>query len=166
MSIWALVQTISFSVPSIFKLIITSTPFHSGNDRRVKIRPNVRRLAALDKTAWTFRFYMDIIGGSRGWVQGVRTPLKNHKNIGFLCNTGPDPLKNHKATKPAFNVGPSPVHQRNAISMAFRWWVDDGPLIVVFWIIPPLINYKNVIKVGPPLTKLSGSAHGYYVYIY
>ena len=26
-------------------------------------------------------------------------PLKNHKNIGFLSNTGPDPLKNHKATK-------------------------------------------------------------------
>ena len=35
------------------------------------------------------------------------SPLKNHKNIGFLCNTGPDPLKNHKATKAAFNVGPS-----------------------------------------------------------
>ena len=35
-------------------------------------------------------------------------PLKNHKNIGFLSNTGPDPLKNHKAacTKPVFNVGP------------------------------------------------------------
>ena len=34
----------------------------------------------------------------------------NHKNIGFLGNTGPDPLKNHKSTKngkPAFNVGPS-----------------------------------------------------------
>ena len=23
---------------------------------------------------------------------GVRTPLKNHKNIGFLSNIGPDPL--------------------------------------------------------------------------
>ena len=32
--------------------------------------------------------------GSRGGGgQGVRTPLKNHKNIGFLRNTGPDPLK-------------------------------------------------------------------------
>ena len=39
---------------------------------------------------------------------GVPGPsLKNHKNIRFLSNTGPDPLKNHtaKATKPAFNVG-------------------------------------------------------------
>ena len=29
----------------------------------------------------------------RGGGQGVRTPLlKNHKNIGFLSNIGPDPL--------------------------------------------------------------------------
>ena len=34
-------------------------------------------------------------------------PLKNHENIGFLRNNGPDPLKIHKAAKPAFNVGPS-----------------------------------------------------------
>ena len=33
--------------------------------------------------------------------------LKNHKNIGFMSNTGPDPLKSHKATKPAFNGGRS-----------------------------------------------------------
>ena len=47
-------------------------------------------------------------------------PLKNHKNIGFLCNTGLDPLKNQKATNPAFIVGPSYARQRNAISMVFR----------------------------------------------
>ena len=46
-------------------------------------------------------------------------PLKNHKNIGFLSNTGPDPLNNHKATKPEFHVQP------------FRWRTDDSPLIVV-----------------------------------
>ena len=56
-------------------------------------------------------------------VKGVGTPLKNHKNIGFLSNTGPDPL-NHKATKPAFNVGPLAVRQRNVISMAFA----GGPI--------------------------------------
>ena len=38
-------------------------------------------------------------------------PLKNHKKIGFLSNTGPDLLKNHKATKPAFNVGPLSARQ-------------------------------------------------------
>ena len=50
-----------------------------------------------------------------GGGQGIRTPLKNHKNIGFLSSTGPDPLKNHKAAKPAFNVGSSSARQRNAI---------------------------------------------------
>ena len=57
---------------------------------------------------------------------------KNHKNIGFLGNTGLDPLKKHKATKPTFNVGPSSSRQRNVVLMAFRWRADDGPLIVVF----------------------------------
>ena len=45
--------------------------------------------------------------GSR-WGNGDSdSPLKNHKNIGFLNNTGLDPLKSHKVTKPDFNVGPS-----------------------------------------------------------
>ena len=60
------------------------------------------------------------MGGGRGSVP----PLKNHKNIGFLSNTGTDPLKNHKATKPAFNVGQSsaPPAKRhlNGISLAGR----------------------------------------------
>ena len=30
-----------------------------------------------------------------------RSPLKNHRNIGFHSNSGPDLLKRHKATKPA-----------------------------------------------------------------
>ena len=72
--------------------------------------------------------------GSRGGTGGPDPPppLKNHTNIGFFSNTGPDPLNNHKATKPAFNDGPSLARQRNAIEMAFRWWADDGPLLVVF----------------------------------
>ena len=52
----------------------------------------------------------DLEGG-----QGVWIPLKNHKNIGFLSNTGPDLPKNHKDTKPASNVGPSSARQQNAI---------------------------------------------------
>ena len=57
-----------------------------------------------------------VMGGSRGG-QGVGglDPLKNHKNIGFLSNTGSDPLKIHKATKPAFNVGPSSARQQITI---------------------------------------------------
>ena len=41
--------------------------------------------------------------------------------------------------------------------MAFRWRANDGPLIVVFGSSLPH-QIKNV-KVGPPLTKLSGFAH-------
>ena len=72
--------------------------------------------------------------GSRGGDKGFGPPLKNHKNIGFLSNTGPDPLKNHKATKPALNVGPASARQQNVKHhfMVFRWRTDDGPLIVVF----------------------------------
>ena len=43
-------------------------------------------------------------------------PLKNHKNIGFLCcNTCPDCLKNHKAANQALNAGSSSSRQRNTI---------------------------------------------------
>ena len=91
---------------------------------------------------------MDPEGGS---------PLKNHIDICFFSNTGSDPLTNHKTTKSAFNVWPSSVRQRNA--MAFWWRGDDVPLIVVFGSTLPLSTKKEV-KVGPPLTKLSGSAHG------
>ena len=52
---------------------------------------------------------------SRGGTGGPTSPLENHKNIGFLSNTGPDSLKNHKATTPAFNVGLSSARQRNTI---------------------------------------------------
>ena len=44
-------------------------------------------------------------GGGGGGGTGCPDPLKNHKNIGFLSNTGPEPLKKSQATKPAFNVG-------------------------------------------------------------
>ena len=67
-----------------------------------------------------FHVQIQVGGGGGGGGQGVRTPLKNHKNKGFLNNAGPDPLKNHKATQPAFNIGPSLARQRNAIEMAFR----------------------------------------------
>ena len=49
-----------------------------------------------------------------------------------------------------------PAKQRNAIKIEFRWPADSG-----IWNLPSLINYKKVVKVGPPLAKLSGSAHVY-----
>ena len=106
------------------------------------------------------------MGGSRGGERGSGPPLKNHKNIGFLCNTGPDPLKNHKATKPAFNVGPASARQRNAISMAGRRW----PIYSSIWILYTPINLrkKKLYQIWtpcPPLTKLSEYAHGIVVLI-
>ena len=53
-------------------------------------------------------------GGGTGGPDTLPPP-ENHKNIGFLSNTGPDPPKIYKATKPAFNVGPSSARQLNAI---------------------------------------------------
>ena len=57
----------------------------------------------------------------RGLGSGSGPPLKNHKNIGFSSNTGPDPLKITKLPSQHSMLG----HHR------FRWWADDGPLIVV-----------------------------------
>ena len=103
------------------------------------------------------------IGGSRGGGggrgQGVRTPppppLKNRKNIGFPNNINPDPLKSQSylASSQWWSLS---ARQRNAISMAFRWW----PILSCILILSPFNKLKkNVVSVGPPLTKLSGSAH-------
>ena len=97
--------------------------------------------------------------GDRGPDPPPPQKKKNHKNIGFHSNTGPDPLKNHKATKPGFNAGPSSAKQGNANEMAFRWRPDGGPLTVVFGSSLLSSTEKNVVKVGPPLTKLSGYVH-------
>ena len=106
-----------------------------------------------------------ILGWSRGGegVQGVRTssPWKITKyRVSYQYR--PWSPKNHKATKPVFNVGPSSARQRNAIKMSFRWRANDDPLIVAFWPFhPSSTRKKNVVKIGPPLTKRSGSAHVY-----
>ena len=128
---------------------------------------NVIQIFALNN--WHCFNFKNVMRGSRGGGRGSGPPLppllKNHKIIGFLCNTGP---KNHNATKQAFNVKCwAIISQRNAIWMAFCWWADDGPLLCYLDpLSPPLIiNFKNnnkkinVVRVEPPLTKLSGSAH-------
>ena len=92
-----------------------------------------KRTILLKNYTGIYKNNMDM-GGSRGreGAGGPPLPLKKHKNIGFLRNTGPNPLKNHKAIKPAFIVGPSSARQQRAIEMAFCWRADDVPLIVVF----------------------------------
>ena len=77
-------------------------------------------------------------GGGGGGDRGP-DPLKNHKNIGFLSNTGQDPLK---ITKPPFNIWAIIGTPAKCHLMAFPWRVNDGPLmfIVVFGSSLPLIN--------------------------
>ena len=72
----------------------------------------------------------------RGRGGGGRGP-ENHKNIGFLRNTGPEPRENYYATKSA--TKPPAARQRY---MACRWRADGG-----IWILPPLIKKKS--KLGP-----------------
>ena len=78
-------------------------------------------------------------GGDRGSDPHPLNPMKNHKAIGFLINTGPDPLFKHEDTKPAFNVGPSSAR------------FSDN----IIWIHSPM--KKSYI--GPTLIKLSGSTY-------
>ena len=72
--------------------------------------------------------------------QGVRTPLKNHKSIGFPCNIDPDPLK-------------SQSHQAS-----IQWWaiIDNGVSLMGRWW--SIFSGISVLSL-PPLKKCSGSAH-------
>ena len=63
--------------------------------------------------------------GSRGETGGPDPPQKNHKNIEFLSNTGPDPLKFSNLPSQQSTLG----HHRQ---MAFHLRADDGPLLVIF----------------------------------
>ena len=102
---------------------------------------------------------------------------KNHKNIGFLINTGPDPLKITKL----------PSHHRHARETPFKWrfagrtmmarskwyrYVDHLSLINLkkrtqrwtpsekpFWIRACQIEKQLDVVRGTPMKKLSGSVH-------
>ena len=94
--------------------------------------------------------------------QGVRT-LKNYKNIGSLSNTGPNPLKISKIPSQPLMLD----HHRPARETPFKWRLSGGPILAFFsciWSYLPSSTKKQnkkIIRVGPPLTELSGSAHGY-----
>ena len=86
---------------------------------------------------------------------GVRIPLTPEKSqIGFLSNTGPDPLKITKLPSEHSMLGHHP-----------RAGFACGPMLACLqWYLDPpsphqLKEYR--VKVGLPLTKLSGSTHTY-----
>ena len=95
-------------------------------------------------TAWyrnkRYLFYMR---GSREG-QGVRSPLINHKNIGFLSNTGPDPHKNsqsYKASVKCLAIIDPPVKRRligvslslYGVSLAGRWWPAFSAICIIIF---------------------------------
>ena len=93
--------------------------------------------------------------------QRVRTlPLKNHKNIGFLSNTGPTIPKNHKAIEPAFHVGPSfsgtPAkrHLDGVLLAGQGWPAYRGICTLSSQLKEKKHTKKNVVSVGPPLVKI------------
>ena len=57
---------------------------------------------------------------------GSGPPLKNHKNIGFLSNTGRDPLK--KITKLPSQYSML-GHRPLASEMPFKWRFTAGPMM-------------------------------------
>ena len=61
-------------------------------------------------------------------------PLKNHKNIGFLSNTGPDPLKITKLQSQFSTLG----HHRHASKTPFKWRFAGGMMIASLkWYVDP-----------------------------
>ena len=71
------------------------------------------------------------MGGSRGGTGGLDPPppLKDHKKIDFLSNTGPDPLKIVKVLGQNSMLG----HHRDASETpAFTWRFAGGPMMARF----------------------------------
>ena len=89
--------------------------------------------------------------------------LKNHKNKGFLSNTGLDPLKITKLQSQHSMLG----HHRHASKTPFKWRFPGGSMMArLQWYLfdlDPLSPLKNKTKKHckswTPLTKLSGSVH-------
>ena len=64
-------------------------------------------------------------GGVGGGAGGPDPSLKNHKNIGYLSNTGPDTLTITKLSSQNSMLG----HHRHASEMPFKWCFTGGPMM-------------------------------------
>ena len=78
--------------------------------------------------------------GSRGGDRGSGPPLKNHKNIGFLSNTGLDPLKITNLPSQQSMLG----HHRHASETPFKWRFAGGPMMArfIYWYLDPLCPHQ------------------------
>ena len=122
-----------------------------------KCPPSTRRVDINSVSMLSRRFIGTLPAYSYGALRDPPPPPPPEKSqkLGFLSNTGPD-----KGTKPEFNVGLSSARQRNA----FKWRFAGVQMMArLYWHLDPsphkLRRRKNVVKVGPTMTKLSGSTH-------
>ena len=83
--------------------------------------------------------YTNYMRELKGETGGPPEPLKNHRNHGFLSNTGPDPLKIIKLLSQHSMLG----HHLHASETPFKWRFAGGPMMArLYWYFdpPPLIN--------------------------
>ena len=92
---------------SIFDSSTYFTERHALRTSLVRERGGGVGLTRFSKETYMYIGTCDQVTFQGSAHEGVVFNLTNHKNIGFLSNTGPDPLRYHKATKTTFNVGPS-----------------------------------------------------------
>ena len=91
---------------------------------------------AQDKLGFQYISISVYIGRSHARIQrggqGVRTtPLKNHKNIEFLSNTGPDPLKFSKFSKLPNQHSTLGNHWPGS-ETPFKWRFTARPMMACF----------------------------------
>ena len=90
-------------------------------------------------------------------------PLKNHKKywVSLQCWSGsPEKSQSYQSSIQCWDsICPPAKRNFNGVSLADRWW----PIYSGIWILYPPSTKKRetVIKFGPPLTKNSGSVHGF-----
>ena len=85
-------------------------------------------------------------------------PPEKSQNIWVLSNTGPDPRTITKLPSQHSMLG----HHRHASETPFKWRFAGGPMMARLKLhldSPSPHQLKTLVKVGPPLIKLSGSAH-------
>ena len=98
------------------------------------------------------------ISGSRDGG-GSDPPMENAKNIEFLSNTWPVPLKKNNTKLPSQHsiLG----HYRHTSETPFKRRFPGGPMMtrLQWYLLGSSLHTKkekkNLVKVGPPLTKLS-----------
>ena len=153
----------SYKIPWLFPNFFQNLKFPWLNSKFPDFSPTLiffSFLTDFSLTVGTLEFYPILHGRIQRGGQGVRTPhpLKIHKNIEFLSNTGRITWKITNLPNRHSMLG----HHRPASETPFYWRVAGGPMMAhLLWYLDPLSlrQLKKTLILGPLLTILSGSAH-------